>query len=88
MAEPTAPQGQPQGQAPAQGAAPAGIPQPAMAAAQGQPGASPMMPPHVQAMMPRPYPNPQQMFQPVGMAAVMRMQMMQGQGNPQGQQQQ
>jgi hypothetical protein len=65
------------------GAAPMGIPQPAMAAArpQGAPNMpmDPMIPPHVRAMMPRPYPNPQQMFQPVGLAAVMQMQMMQQQ---------
>lgn len=84
--------GQPQAPAPAPapgagapgalptGAAPAGIPQPAMAAMSQQGMAMPMdpsIPPHVRAMMPRPYPNPQQMFQPVGLAAVMQMQAMQ-----------
>lgn len=77
MGNPTPPGGMPPG------AAPMGIPQPAMAAAQpqGMPGMpmDPMIPPHVRAMMPRPYPNPQQMFQPIGLAAVMQMQMTQQQ---------
>lgn len=72
------------------GVAPPGIPQPAMAAiapGQGMPTGpmDPMIPPHVRAMMPRPYPNPQQMFRPVGLSAVMQMQMMQQQaGGPSG----
>jgi hypothetical protein len=53
----------------AKGGPAAGMPQPNM------------MPPHVMAMTPRAYPNPQQMFQPVGMALAMQLQMME-QGQP------
>jgi hypothetical protein len=71
-----------QGQAPTPGA-PAGNAAPAAgpAGAAGMPQPN-MIPPHVAAMAPRPYPNSQQMFQPVGMALAMQLQMQQ-QGQPQ-----
>jgi hypothetical protein len=62
-------------QAPGPGMPPAGGPGGAPA-----PGGVPGMPmpisPVIQAMQPRQYPNPMQMMQPVGKAAVMRMEMM------------
>jgi len=90
-AAPSSPQGAPAPGTPAGNAAPAGAAPGMPAAAPGMPAGNAMpnmmVPPHVAAMMPRPYPNPQQMFQPVGMAYAMRMQQMeQGPAPTQGKQ--
>ena len=65
------------------GMPPAGGPGGAPAPGPGGMPMQPMIPHQVMAMAPRPYPNPVQMMQPVGMAGVARMQMMEQQAAPQ-----
>jgi hypothetical protein len=64
------------------GMPPAGGPGGAPAPGPGGMPMQPMVPHQVIAMQPRPYPNPMQMANPVGLAGVMRQQMMAQQEAP------